>query len=180
MSLRHALLGLLAQGPASGYDLLKRFNSSLAFVWPAKQSQVYGELGRLAEAELIVVTDTGARNRKEYGITDAGRAELHRWLTQTQADWSYRNEAILRVFFLWTLSPTEAAAYLDRFAEQIGARRAAFERIRDEVEWGDSDAERYARITLEHGLRSTQATEEWARWAAREVAAPPTQTTRAR
>ncbi len=42
MSLRHALLGLLSEGPASGYDLLKLFDNSLANVWPATQSQLYG------------------------------------------------------------------------------------------------------------------------------------------
>lgn len=33
MSLRHAVLGLLAESPASGYDLMKMFNASLANVW---------------------------------------------------------------------------------------------------------------------------------------------------
>src|SRR5262245_25440386 len=49
MSLPHALLGLLARHPASGYDLRKLFDTSLAFVWPATQSQLYAELTRLAE-----------------------------------------------------------------------------------------------------------------------------------
>lgn len=56
MSLRHALLGLLVDRPASGYDLLKLFDTSLAHVWPATQSQLYGELNRLAEAGLVGVT----------------------------------------------------------------------------------------------------------------------------
>jgi hypothetical protein len=42
MSFRHALLGLIAERLASGYDLLKIFDQSLAFVWPATQSQLYG------------------------------------------------------------------------------------------------------------------------------------------
>jgi len=36
MSLRHAVLGLLAEGPASGYDLAQRFQQVLGAVWPAK------------------------------------------------------------------------------------------------------------------------------------------------
>ncbi|MBA3728896.1 MAG: PadR family transcriptional regulator, partial [Actinobacteria bacterium] len=44
MSLRHALLGLLAERPMSGYDLTKVFDSSLAYVWSAKHSQIYPEL----------------------------------------------------------------------------------------------------------------------------------------
>jgi hypothetical protein len=45
VSLRHATLGLLAQHPASGYDLLKKFQESMAHVWPATQSQLYGGAG---------------------------------------------------------------------------------------------------------------------------------------
>ena len=40
MSLRIAALGLLAQRPGSGYDLLKLFENSMANVWPATQSQL--------------------------------------------------------------------------------------------------------------------------------------------
>ena len=48
-----AALGLLAQQPGSGYDLLKTFEKSMANVWPATQSQLYGELNKLADAGLI-------------------------------------------------------------------------------------------------------------------------------
>ena len=72
MSLRIAALGLLAQRPGSGYDLLKRFEKSMANVWPATQSQLYGELNKLADGGLIEVSDIGPRGRKEYRITDAG------------------------------------------------------------------------------------------------------------
>jgi PadR family transcriptional regulator AphA len=177
MSLRHALLGMLAEHPASGYDLLKRFNTSLAHVWPAKQSQLYGELGRMAEAGLIAVTDTGARNRKEYSITPEGRDELHRWLTETKPDRSFRSESLLRVFFLWTLSPEEAAAYLEEFAEEAARHLAAFEAIRDHAPWRDTEPDRYARITLEHGLRDARTAVEWARWAGAQVGAAHTAAT---
>ncbi|GAA3053757.1 hypothetical protein GCM10020000_39620 [Streptomyces olivoverticillatus] len=61
MSLRHAMLGLLADRPASGYDLMKRFETSLSNVWPATQSQVYGELGKLAKSGLLKVAAEGPR-----------------------------------------------------------------------------------------------------------------------
>ena len=61
VSLRIAALGLLAQHPGSGYDLLKRFEKSMANVWPATQSQLYGELNKLADAGLIEVSPTSAR-----------------------------------------------------------------------------------------------------------------------
>ncbi|PRC59664.1 PadR family transcriptional regulator, partial [Mycobacterium sp. ITM-2017-0098] len=85
-SLRIAALGLLAEGPASGYDLLKLFEKSMANVWPATQSQLYSELNKLADGGLIEVSAVGPRGRKEYEITDAGRDELQRWVTTPQED----------------------------------------------------------------------------------------------
>src|SRR5690349_16066302 len=108
MSLRHGLLGLLAAGPASGYDLLKVFDRSLAFVWPATQSQLYGELNRLADDGLIEVGEEGPRGRKSYRITAPGRDELERWITDVEPDRVRRNDAMLRVFFLGAVGPERA------------------------------------------------------------------------
>lgn len=64
MSLHHALLGLLATKPASGYDLQKRFDGTLAFVWPATQSQLYTELGKLDRSGLVEVAAEGPRGAR--------------------------------------------------------------------------------------------------------------------
>jgi len=169
MSLRHAVLGLLAETSSSGYDLLRRFESSLAFVWPPQQSQVYGELGKLSEAGLIEVTGTGARNRREYGITDAGRVELKRWLTEPDIDMAYRSAALLRVFFLWNLPREEGAAYLMELARHNQDRHASLERIRDQAERTGDPAQVCEWLVLEHGIRGFQATEQWAHWAAQQL-----------
>ncbi|MFI9271734.1 PadR family transcriptional regulator [Kitasatospora sp. NPDC052896] len=169
MSLRHAVLGLLAETPSSGYDLLKRFESSLAMVWPAKQSQVYGELARLSEAGLIEVTGTGARNRREYGITDTGRAELQRWLTESGGDSAYRSAALLRVFFLWTLPREEGAAYLKEFARRNQDRHTFLESLRDGAEWAGDPAQVCEWLALEFGIRNSETTGQWADWAAEKL-----------
>jgi DNA-binding PadR family transcriptional regulator len=168
MSLRHALLGLLAERPASGYDLLKRFETSLALVWPAQRSQVYGELTQLDQHGLIEVTGTGARNRREYGLTDAGRAELRRWLTESDVDLAYRSAALLRVFFLWTLTRAEGADYLTDFARRSGDRLAALEAVRDNAEWVGDPVQVCGWLALEFGIRGSRNTIEWADWAAQQ------------
>jgi DNA-binding PadR family transcriptional regulator len=165
MSLRHALLGMLAEHPASGYDLLKRFETSLALVWPAQRSQVYGELTQLDQHGLIEVTGTGARNRREYGITDAGRAELRRWLTEPDVDLAYRSAALLRVFFLWTLSREEGATYLADFARRSSDRLAKLEAFRDNAEWIGDPVQVCGWLALEFGIRGSRNTAEWAEWA---------------
>jgi DNA-binding PadR family transcriptional regulator len=165
MSLRHGLLGLLAHRPASGWDLLKAFDSSLAFTWPATQSQLYTELGRMTDDGLIEVTGTGGRNRKEYAITGAGRDELVRWITQVPPERNRRSDAILRVFFLWAVSPDEARAYLDREATAYRQYHELLRSVEQSVTWNDSDFDRCGRIALEYALRVSKASEEWARWA---------------
>jgi DNA-binding PadR family transcriptional regulator len=169
MSLRHALLGLLAEHPGSGWDLLKRFESSLAFVWPATQSQLYTELGKLTDDGLLEVSATGARNRKEYAITDSGRAELEHWLVEVTPERNRRNDALLRVFFLWSVDPEAARGYLLREAEAYRNYHDLLVSLREQVEWDDSDFDRLGRLVLENGLRITKVTEDWARWAAKEV-----------
>jgi DNA-binding PadR family transcriptional regulator len=165
MSLRHAILGLLAKRPASGYDLLGAFNKSLSFVWPAQQSQIYGDLARLADVGWVEAAEAGARGRKEYSITELGRDELRRWLTRTEPERSPRNEPLLRVFFLWTLPPAQRTAYLETYAKEARAYLETLRLIRDTTDWEDTSSDRCARIVLEHGLRITEATAAWADWA---------------
>src|SRR5690349_8990079 len=154
VSLRIAALGLLAQEPGSGYDLLKHFEKSMANVWPATQSQLYGELNKLADAGLIEVSDVGPRGRKEYRITDAGRAELRRWVADSQDDPPFRSAGLLRVFLLGEVTPTQARALVVEMAEDAEAEVKRLEALRDSVEWTDDDASFYGYAALEHGLRT--------------------------
>lgn len=169
MSLRFAALGLLAQHPGSGYDLLKRFELSMANVWPATQSQLYGELNKLADAGLIEVSDIGPRGRKEYRVTAAGRTELTRWITDPDADPPRRFPDVLRVFLLSEVPTEQAREYLDAMAGHANATLKRFERIRDSVPWSDDDADFYARGALEYGLRIAAMEEDWARWLIGEI-----------
>ena len=164
MSLRHAALGLLAQEPGSGYDLLKRFKLSMDKLWPATQSQLYGELNKLAAAGLIKVSDMGPRGRKEYAITDAGHAELYRWMTSPQDDPPIRNASLLRIFLLGQLTPSQARVYLKSLLAQSEQEHAEYEQIRDTIDWSDDDDSFFGRAVLEAGLRWTQQEIDWVNW----------------
>src|SRR5579863_2028563 len=105
MSLRHALIGLLAGEPASGWDLTQRFQTILGSVCPAGHPQIYGELRKLDEDRLIEVVAEGPRGRKAYRATEAGVAEVRRWLTRTEPDHTIRLEPLLRSAFCWLMTP---------------------------------------------------------------------------
>jgi DNA-binding PadR family transcriptional regulator len=169
MSLRHGLLGLLADNPGSGWDLLKRFESSLAFVWPATQSQLYTELNRMADDGLVEVTATGARNRKEYAITEPGREELRHWITDVAPERNRRNDALLRVFFLWAVEPDQARDYLEQEVAAYRAYHQVLASVRDNTNWDQTPLDRYGRIALENGLRALTAYEDWAQWAVNQL-----------
>ena len=170
MSLSHALLGLLSVRPASGYDLMKAFDTSLSNVWPATQSQVYGELTRMADAGLIEVGAQGPRGRKEYSLTDAGMAELREWMIDPRPEPARRSEGLLRVFFLGVLSPEQGHEYLTRQREQAAGRHARLEALRESIDWqGQDTVSTNGRFVLEYGLRLTAMYEEWANWAAEQL-----------
>lgn len=171
MSLRYALLGLLSERPAAGYDLLQRFKESLGNVWSATQSQIYTELTKLAEAGLIEVSDEGPRGRKEYTITAAGLADLRIWLTGTEPKRQARNETLLRVFFLNLTPPDHARAYLAGIAERSAAALVELDTLRESVDWDDSELSRYGRIAMAWGERFHEMNQQWALWAREQL--PP-------
>ena len=106
MSLPHAVLGLLAVAPGTGYDLTRRFEASLSHAWHASHSQIYPELARLHGRGLVQEAGRGARGSRTWAITEQGRAELDRWLVEVQPNRSQRNETALR-WFLLPLLPAE-------------------------------------------------------------------------
>jgi DNA-binding PadR family transcriptional regulator len=173
MSLRHALLGALADRPRTGYALLKHFEQSLAYAWPASHSQIYPELARLRGDGLIEQTGSGARNSKTYAVTDAGLAEVRRWLRETDPDRRVRSDAALRTFFLWLLEPAEARTELERERSYWHERLLELEAIKSQPR-GPGRKEQAFGIALEGGIRSIETRLEWLNWAERELERDPT------
>ena len=162
MSLRHALLGLLADHPASGYELTRTFEASLAqHAWHARHSQIYPELNKLADEGLVAVVGSGARNRRTYGLTDDGRAELARWLLSEPDSTSVRNENVLRMFLLPALSPDDARVVLERFAAEGEEKVGVLSGIRGL----DESPLAFGQLAAEFGLRYFRMQVEWAHWA---------------
>jgi DNA-binding PadR family transcriptional regulator len=84
MSVRHALLALLSDGPKYGLQLREEFEANTGQVWPLNVGQVYTTLQRLERDGLVAaLTDTEELEpgpQKAYRITEAGTAELAHWL----------------------------------------------------------------------------------------------------
>ena len=81
MSVPHALLALLSEGPKYGQRLQGEFEARTGEVWPLNVGQVYTTLQRLERDGLVETSDgEDERARKRYRITAAGSQELADWL----------------------------------------------------------------------------------------------------
>jgi DNA-binding PadR family transcriptional regulator len=100
VSVRHAMLALLSEGPKYGLRLREEFEARTGEVWPLNVGQVYTTLQRL-ERDGLVESDGDSDSdgpQKAYRITEAGAEELDIWL-RTPPDLSAppRDELVMKV-----------------------------------------------------------------------------------
>ncbi|HTX62230.1 MAG TPA: PadR family transcriptional regulator [Acidimicrobiales bacterium] len=100
MSVRHALLALLSEGPKYGLQLRQEFEERTGEIWPLNVGQVYTTLQRLERDGLIESDerDDEAGPQKAFAITESGRSELAEWL-RTPPDMTSppRDELVIKV-----------------------------------------------------------------------------------
>ena len=83
VALPHAILVSLCEQSGSGYELARRFDRSIGFFWAATHQQIYRTLRAMEDDGWVHVTEVeqhGRPDKKVYRASDAGRAELARWI----------------------------------------------------------------------------------------------------
>ena len=161
MALRFAVLGLLARRPSTGYELTQTFDRSLRNSWHARHSQIYPELAKLENADLVEVVGHGPRGSKTYAITGAGRAELRRWLVEVEPDRSQRSESGLRLFLAPLLGSSDRQTTYERDLAHVEQELAALEELRVEMR-AASEPETFA-PQVELGIRIDTVLRDWLR-----------------
>jgi len=167
MSLAHTILGLLQQEERTGYDLKTScFDQGIAHVWSADQAQIYRTLDKLVEQGWITCTveiQHDRPNRKVYNVTEAGIAELIRWLQCPQPLPTVREPLLVQLFFAARL-PNEAIIHL--LEQQLAARCEKLAEC-ESIELptlGDQSASReqvMQRLVLELVIRREQTYIDW-------------------
>ena len=156
-STAYVILGALAWGPSSGYDIKSVVDRSVRFFWTASYGQIYPELRRLSEAGLVKGTaePKSGRRRTVYRITAAGRRALEDWLAQEPQVFETRDEGLLKLFFA-DASPATAAASLDakrRYHEDKLKQLRAIE--------ATGLAEGSPLLVLRYGIESSEWMVDW-------------------
>jgi DNA-binding PadR family transcriptional regulator len=170
MSLDFAILGFLNYHPYTGYDLKKIFDHSIRHFWPADQSQIYRTLARLTEQGFVKmekVPQEDRPDRKVYHITEAGKAELLRFLSGPPPQSEPRSAPLIQVFFAGQLSDEEILAKFEGYAAIMRSILAQYDQVPAmiapfEAEIPSPREHYFWLLTLENGIRNMRANLEWA------------------
>ncbi len=116
----------------TGYDLNKVFEQTAQHFWTTDQSQIYRALYRMegngwVHAETVIQTDNP--NKKIYHVSEAGRTELHRWLTTPLPTPPVREGWLGQVFFGGHLENAEIIAVLERYHADLTTDLQAVEAV---------------------------------------------------
>ncbi|HST69223.1 MAG TPA: PadR family transcriptional regulator [Solirubrobacterales bacterium] len=158
----YVILGFVRKGPKSGYEIKALVDNSTRFFWAASYGQIYPELKRLAEAGLIVGSDspTGGRKRTVYEITADGEEELRSWLRQRPDVFEMRDEGLLKLFFADALPREEALVILREMRARRLAAHQQLQAIKDLKLSGEVE-DPFPLIVLEGGLEFSEWFADW-------------------
>jgi PadR family transcriptional regulator, regulatory protein AphA len=99
---RYAILGMLLEGPRTGYEIKSLMGRSTVFFWRESDSTIYPMLKLLAEEGKVLskVAYVGKKRKEVYSITRTGRSEFKDWLKSATSSETPRNEFLLKLFFI--------------------------------------------------------------------------------
>jgi DNA-binding PadR family transcriptional regulator len=131
-----SLLGFLHDGPMTGWDLLQQVEGGLSRFWNITPSHVYRELRTLEARGLVRAGAQGARERRPFTITAAGKRAFKRWIEQEPGPEQMRFPLLVTLWFGRHLDPETLNGFLTSsrreheqrlhlyrsVAERIGAR----------------------------------------------------------
>ncbi|WP_330256468.1 PadR family transcriptional regulator [Nocardia sp. NBC_00565] len=172
MALRNAVLAALLEGEASGYDLAKGFDASVANFWMATPQQLYRELDRMTAAGLLaarLVEQERRPNKRLYSLTAAGRDALRAFTVEPSKPTAIRDELLVKVSALDSGDAAAVRAAIAERAEWATAKLARYERLRARLLDGRTEDDFLADagrvgpyLTLLRGISFEQENLRWA------------------
>ena len=168
MSLPHVILTVLSTRDATGYDITKEFSASIGYFWKASHQQVYRELNKMAQNEMVTCElqpQDGKPDRKVYSITDAGRAALGEWFEQPMVHPTVRDEFSAKLMACNIQASNPFQFQLSELVEESKLLITHYKEI-EATHYADvaslSKQMRLERLTLRRNLLTRQAWIDWA------------------
>lgn len=162
----YAILGLLAMGSKTGYDIKREVQQTLGHFWNESYGNLYPVLRRLRRDGLVVRARTRSAKgppRLVYSLTADGNAELRDWLRRPVDVIAPRNELLLKLFFGRFAGRGHLIHTIDEYRAQLTAMLGRLEHL--DTTLADIDPQppdlTYWRLTLAYGLRGIASVADW-------------------
>ncbi|MGH3318629.1 MAG: PadR family transcriptional regulator [Streptosporangiaceae bacterium] len=173
MALRHAVLAVLLDREASGYELAKRFDASVANFWHALPQQLYTELHRLEDQRLVrgrTVRQQGRPNKRVFAITQAGREALRDFAAAPTRPGALKEDLAVKVYSAGVADPQALVTALEERAAQSAAKLERYQRQADALADPDG-ADLGPSLTLARGIAYERENVAWCNLAAQRLRA---------
>ncbi|MEU9185030.1 PadR family transcriptional regulator [Streptomyces sp. NPDC048484] len=175
MALRNAVMAALLEGEASGYDLAKGFEASVANFWMATPQQLYRELERMEGDGLVsarVVQQERRPNKRLFSLTEAGRHVLRAYVAEGPAKpLAIRDELMVKVQCVDIGDTDDIEAVRAAVAERVEratAKLARYQRMQERMLAGRTEDEYLITadrvgpyLTLQGGMALERANLQW-------------------
>lgn len=174
MSVSRVLLGILAEGPAHGYDIKQAHDRRFPGAKPLAFGQVYAALARLEKDDLVEVVERAREagpDRTTYAITRAGREALAGWLSATEPAGPYSADDLVRKTVTALRLGRDAGGFL------AGQRKVHLAAMRELLDLQASTDDVAARIVIDHAVEHLDADLRWLETAAARVGSSTQDTT---
>jgi DNA-binding PadR family transcriptional regulator len=165
-------MAALLDGEASGYDLARTFDASVANFWMATPQQIYRELDRMEAAGLVrarVVHQSRRPTKRLFSLTDTGRSALHAFTAAPPRPGAVREELMVQVQAVDSGDVDSVRRAIEERGTWARAKIERYERMRERLLAGRSEDEFLAiaervgpYLTLMRGLAFEQENLRWA------------------
>lgn len=169
MSLHHAILGLLAREPMTGYEVKKIFRSTPFMHWSGNNNQIYKAFAELLEEGLVakeVRHQDGAPSKYLYTITGTGLQEFHRWLADAAEEPVFKKQILIKLALADRLKRAELERMADAYAETVRLQATMAELELDKCYFAGqepSNRNRFFELIRENVLSNYAFELEWVR-----------------
>ncbi|MGL1903058.1 MAG: PadR family transcriptional regulator [Fibrobacterales bacterium] len=161
---KYVILGLLANGAETGYDIKCTIEKSISFFWSESYGQIYPALKKLQEIHWVKEAQgesISKRDKKTYTITPEGLAALDNWIVSKTEMPSHREEVLLKLFLCSRSGSDAAEKILREHQDQFVEKREELLSIEKMLMEMDHPSKELWLATLRFGLTSCEQRVKW-------------------
>jgi PadR family transcriptional regulator, regulatory protein AphA len=159
---RYAILGVLLEGPATGYEIKSLMGRSTVYFWRESDSTVYPMLKVLAGEGKVLseIAYVGKKRKEVFSITEIGREEFKSWLGSPTGSETPRNEFLLKLFFV--TNQKEVIRLFRERLEKAEKMHEEYKKIEERLEnIADSPRKTIRLKALRYGLSFLESEIKW-------------------